>query len=312
MISYVDPADKSPLQLRDWHYISKSGKSYEVKNNIPRFVTGNNYADSFGFQWNTFTRTQLDSQNGNDISEKRLKDFLGKHLEEIKGKNVLEVGCGAGRFTEILLKYGAQVHSTDLSNAVEANYRNFSGGENYQVAQADLYGIPYPFESFDLVLCIGVVQHTKNPDLSISTLNRYVKPGGVLAYDQYLLTPFYFTKPVLPVRYFLKNMKPEKALKAVNRLAEIFFPLQWKFRNNRLMSFLLNRISPLYNYFNKYPQMSKEEHYELTRLDTFDGLTDYYKHLTTVNKTRNYLKKYGFSKLEVREGGNGVEVIAVK
>ena len=312
MISYADPADKTPLQLKEQQYVSATGKGYEVKNNIPRFVTGGNYADSFGFQWNTFTRTQLDSQNGNDISEKRLLEFLGSHLQELKGKNVLEVGCGAGRFTEILLKYGAHVHATDLSNAVEANYKNFQGREHYQVAQADLYGIPYPFESFDLVLCIGVVQHTRDPHESISTLYKYVKPGGVLAYDQYLLTPFYFTKPVMPVRYFLKNMKPEKALTAVNRMAEIFFPMQWRFRNNRIMTFMLNRISPLYNYFNKFPQMSREEHYELTRLDTFDGLTDYYKHLTTVNKTKKYLRKYQFQQLEVKKGGNGVEVIAVK
>ena len=312
MISYADPADKSPLQLREQNYVSPTGKSYEVKNNIPRFVTGDNYADSFGFQWNTYTRTQLDSQNGNNISESRLKAFLGTHLSELKGKNVLEVGCGAGRFTEILLKYGAHVHATDLSNAVEANYKNFSGREHYQIAQADLYGIPYPFESFDLVLCIGVVQHTQDPVKSISTLYQYVKPGGILAYDQYLLTSFYFTKPVMPVRYFLKNMKPEKAHRVVNRLAETFFPMQWRFRNNRVVTFLLNRISPLYNYFNKYPEMNREEHFELTKLDTFDGLTDYYKHLTTVGKTRRVLKPFRFKSLEVKEGGNGVEVVAVK
>jgi 2-polyprenyl-3-methyl-5-hydroxy-6-metoxy-1,4-benzoquinol methylase len=312
MISYVDPELKTPLVFREEYYEGTSGSKYEVKNNIPRFVVGSNYADSFGFQWNKFTRTQLDSQNGNNISENRLKDLLGEHLYNLNGKTVLEVGCGAGRFTEILIKYGALVHSTDLSNAVEANYKNNGKSNNYQVAQADLYGIPYPFDSFDMVICIGVVQHTEDYIKSIHTLYRYVKSGGILVYDQYLLSAFYYTKPVLPFRFFLKRMKPEKAFNVIKKTVDLFFPIQWRFRDNRFMTVLLNRISPLYNYFNKFPELNKQEHYELSLLDTFDGLTDYHKHLVTVSQTKRILRKMNFKELMVKKGGNGVEVVAIK
>lgn len=312
MIDYVDPLTKGKLKLSGNTFISECGKSYEYRGQIPRFVSDNNYADSFGFQWNTYTRTQLDSHNEYLISEQRLRGLLGNFLHKLQGKDVLEVGCGAGRFTEILLKYGANVHATDLSRAVEANFANFHSHPNYKIAQADINQLPYPYASFDLVLCIGVIQHTRNPQESLDNLYKYVKPGGILAYDQYMWSLFYLTKPVLPVRFFLKRLKPKRAFIIVNKLVRIFFPLQWKYRNNRFLTILLNRFSPLFTYFDKFRELDYEQHYELTKLDTFDGLTDYYKHLTTINKTKKNLKKFKFSNLTVKKGGNGVEVVAIK
>src|SRR5678815_5358153 len=95
-----------------------------IINNIPRFVCSENYASAFGRQWNKFRKTQLDSHTGTTISKDRLQRCLGGSLDVIKGKSVLEVGCGAGRFTEIMLKTGARVFACDLSSAVEANYEN--------------------------------------------------------------------------------------------------------------------------------------------------------------------------------------------
>jgi hypothetical protein len=163
-----------------------------------------------------------------------------------------------------------------------------------------------------MVICIGVVQHTADYIKSIHTLFQYVKPGGLFVYDQYLLSPFYYTKPVLPFRFFLKRMKPEKAFQIIKKTVDLFFPLQWRFKDNRVMTVLLNRISPLYNYFHKFPEMNRQEHYELSLLDTFDGLTDFHKHLVTVGKTKRILRKMNFKQLTVKKGGNGVEVVGIK
>ena len=59
----------------------------------------------------------------------------------MRGKNVLEVGCGAGRFTEVMLAAGARVFACDLSSAVEANYANCNSWPEYFVCQADARGI---------------------------------------------------------------------------------------------------------------------------------------------------------------------------
>ena len=94
---------------------------YPIVKGIPRFVKNKNYAEAFGFQWNKFYATQLDSKSGTTNSEDRLSRVLGFPLKQLSKMRVLEAGSGAGRFTEILLKYGALLDSFDFSNACEAN-----------------------------------------------------------------------------------------------------------------------------------------------------------------------------------------------
>ena len=110
---------------------------------IPRFVASENYASAFGAQWNMFPRTQLDSHSGVAVSESRLARCMCSELEKVAGKLVLEAGSGAGRFTEVLLKHGAQVHSFDFSNAVEANAANNGSSERLTLAQGDIRRIPF-------------------------------------------------------------------------------------------------------------------------------------------------------------------------
>jgi 2-polyprenyl-3-methyl-5-hydroxy-6-metoxy-1,4-benzoquinol methylase len=119
-------------------------------------VNSENYAASFGQQWLTFARTQLDSVSGHPVSEARLVRALKNDPVWLRGKLVLEAGCGAGGFTEILLKMGARIDSIDLSRVVEANKANCPTGPAHRVTQADIYALPFPKLSYDLVLCMGV------------------------------------------------------------------------------------------------------------------------------------------------------------
>ncbi len=157
----------------------KCGKGcvYTIRNGIPRIVKPN-YADAFGFQWNLFQKTQLDSFTHTSITRKRLEQSLGQallgKLDEI---NCLEVGCGAGRFTEILLENCQHVVSVDLSDAVDVNKSNFPVSEYHQIVQADVMKLPFESQVFDLVLCLGVIQHTPNPERTIGALANQVKVG---------------------------------------------------------------------------------------------------------------------------------------
>jgi len=72
------------------------------------------------------------------------------HLADLKGKMVLEVGSGAGRFTDILLKHGAIVHSLDYSIAVDANRLNNGQHENLTLVQADIRR--YPFQKLVMIM----------------------------------------------------------------------------------------------------------------------------------------------------------------
>src|SRR5271155_3778907 len=150
---------------------------YQIIDGIPRFVSSDNYAQSFGFQWNTHEKTQLDSYSGRPISEKRLFDVTGWPTE-MSGQVVLEAGSGAGRFTECLLQTGATVFSFDYSSAVEANARNNGSSEHLFLFQADMRNIPLQRAAFDKVMCLGVLQHTPAPRECFRCLAEMVRPGG--------------------------------------------------------------------------------------------------------------------------------------
>jgi len=96
----------------------------DIAGAIPRFVRADNYADNFGLQWNKFKSTQLDSVTGLRLTANRFWANTKWVPEELFGKTILEVGSGAGRFTELLLQAGAKVVTFDYSKAVDANFDN--------------------------------------------------------------------------------------------------------------------------------------------------------------------------------------------
>src|SRR5262249_29877700 len=155
------------------------GASYQVKNGIPRFVGADGYATSFGFQWNTHRKAQLDSCSGVPISADRLFGATGWN-RDLSGECILEAGSGAGRFTEVLLSTGARVFSLDYSSAVDANEANNGAAPNLTLMQADILNLPLRPGAFDRVLCIGVLQHTPDPARAFASLAARVKPGGQL------------------------------------------------------------------------------------------------------------------------------------
>jgi 2-polyprenyl-3-methyl-5-hydroxy-6-metoxy-1,4-benzoquinol methylase len=307
MIDFVSPRTKEKLTGQNGNLVSSSGESFPVIKEIPRFVPADNYASAFGLQWNTFVQTQLDSHSHLNITAERLERCLGFPLHALKGKTVLEVGCGAGRFTELLVKNGALVHSIDLSNAVEANRKNIGDAPNYRIAQAGVYEIPFPDNSFDVVVCLGVIQHTPSSEKTIAALWEKVKPVGLMVIDHYRWRLAYYGNMRFIYREFFRKMKPEKSMRMINKLTDIFFPLHWAFRNNKVLYWMLIRFTPLLEYVREYPQLSKEEHKEWCRMDSYDMLTDYYKHLRTPSQIKKQLEMLGGKNIWINQGGNGVE-----
>ena len=290
-----------------------SGCSIPVVRGIPRFVDSSNYASGFGLQWNQFRQTQLDSYTHTTISKDRLTHALGGNLEILRGRTVLEVGCGAGRFTEVMLAAGARVVAFDLWSAVEAHYANCGRQPNYFVCQADVRALPVAPNSFDFVICLGVIQHTPSPEETIAALARCVKPGGMLVIDHYGPDyPVTFSRRWL--RSLLLRLPPASAKSLALSLSRALLPLhrlgwsqkrgRWRWRRQ------LQKFSPLVDYYDVYPQLGEKILTEWALLDTHDTLTDYYKHLRSVEQIDRCLIACGLVDTETKYAGNGVEARA--
>jgi SAM-dependent methyltransferase len=308
MIAFSDPRDGRPLRPEGGRLVAEDGAAFPIVDGIPRFVASEGYAASFGLEWTIHTKTQLDSHTGENISRSRLERCLGGPITTVSGMTVLEAGCGAGRFTELLVAAGGLVHSIDMSRAVDANRHNIGGPPNYLIAQADLLMPPFPPASFDLVVCLGVLQHTPSPEASIAALWRHVKPGGQLVIDHYAWSFSRATRVVdQTLRLVLKRIPPSSARRATDGLVRLFFPIHWAARGSRLAQIALSRISPVYVYFDALPQLSRDEHLEWAQLDAFDHLTDRYERLRTPHQVTRTLTALGAVDLCVAKGGNGVE-----
>ena len=158
---------------------------FPIVNDIPRFVSWDNYSNNFGFQWNLFRMTQLDSQNNTKISGDRFFRQTKWRSEEIKGKIILDAGCGAGRFAEIALAEGAIVIAVDQSKSVDACLANLKGNHNLHVLEADIYNLPFGSDVFDYIYCFGVLQHTPNPKKAFLKLVKKLKKNEKICVDSY-------------------------------------------------------------------------------------------------------------------------------
>jgi len=318
VICYQCPNHNLSLQYNSSTNILEcpNGCVFPIIKGIPRFVSAENYASSFGLQWNTFRKTQLDSYTNTTISRDRLSRILGG-LDWLKGKTVLEAGCGAGRFSEVLLEAGALLYSLDLSSAVEAAKVNCSHFSSHHICQASILAMPFLPESFDVVICIGVIQHTPNPEECITALTRMVKPGGKLFIDHYAPG---FPMPLMRriLRNFLLGKNPEYCMHFCTKLRNLLWPLHVYLHINQrkrffgIMYHLFYRFSPIVDHQNAYSQLSLEILREWALLDTHDLLTDVYKHLRTTEQISKSLVDNGLDVIRCVYAGNGVEAEACK
>jgi len=310
----VDPQSLESLEATEGGFQSASGNHYQIIAGIPRVVPDlSNYADAFGEQWKRWRLAQLDSHTGTTITADRLNRCLGSELIDVlsgeETVQVLEAGCGAGRFTEVLLGYPAvRLTSTDLSSAVESNQINFPQNERHRIIQCDICRAPFKPQSFDVVVCLGVIQHTPDPEATIQKLFEQVKPGGWLVIDHYAPSFAYYTKvTALLLRPILKRFGPATRMRVCEILTTLFFPAHRLARRMPKAQRLISRVSPLLTYFHDLPQLSDSLQYQWALLDTHDSLTDWHKHLRTPEQIENLLAKLRCVNTWVASGGNGVE-----
>jgi 2-polyprenyl-3-methyl-5-hydroxy-6-metoxy-1,4-benzoquinol methylase len=299
---YVCPLDGGEL-VGETELRCAEGHVTPARGGIPRFA-GDAYSSAFGAQWLAFRETQLDSHTGVPISTDRARRCLGPAWDELDGAQVLECGCGAGRFTEVLLAGGADVTSVDLSSAVDANQQNFPQNERHRVAQADIRELPFAPRSFDIVFCLGVVQHTPDPEASIAALAEQVRPGGWLVIDHYSRRLQWLLSTAPAFRAVLKRLPDQRGLAATERLVRTLLPLHRRARGPAAT--LLRRVSPVQAYYDKLP-LSERDQYEWAVLDTHDALRDWFKHFRTPAQIESTLKGVGLIDVWVASGGNGVE-----
>jgi SAM-dependent methyltransferase len=275
---------------------------YPIVRGIPRFVPPKHYTETFGFQWNRFAQTQLDSRSGRSVSRHRFFGATGWAPADLREKLVLDVGCGAGRFAEIALNAGAQVVAVDASSAVDACLANLGGRGDITVLQADIYRLPFAPESFDYVYCLGVLQHTPDVERAFYALPVQLKPGAKLAVDVYprqlrdLVTGKFWLRPIT------RRMDTDCLFARVEKMVAALWPLSL-FVGRLPFGRYLRRLIPISNYEGIY-DLTPEQLREWALLDTYDMLASRHDHPQTARTLRRWFERAQLREVKVLKVGH--------
>ena len=276
---------------------------HPIVDGVPRFVAADNYAASFGLQWNHFSRSQLDSHTGVPITRERFFASTRWTPEMLDGKRVLDLGCGSGRFAEIALSTGAHVVAVDYSQAVDACYRNLGAHPRLDVLQGTVYELPFAAGTFDFVYCLGVLQHTPDPEAAFRALTRQLASGGRIAVDLYpkfwrnLIWPKYWIRPIT------SRIPPARLFGLVQRVVPILLPISRVLGRAPRIGRQLRHAIPVSNYEGVYP-LTEAQLREWAVLDTFDMWSPIHDHPQTAATIARWLAEAGLVDSEVFRVGH--------
>jgi SAM-dependent methyltransferase len=281
----AEPGTGAPLELRDarsnGHGIedgtlvsAQTGKTYPIVRGIPRFVDAANYTASFGMQWNAFRDVQIDSAVGGGLSRARFDAETRWDEERLRGKWVLDGGCGAGRFAELAAARGANLIALDMSSAVEAARETLARFPNADVVQGSLLEPPLRRGSMDFAYCIGVAQHTPSPEGAVRQVVECVRSGGEFALTIYARRPWTKLNAKYLVRPLTKRLPKEVLLGAIERFMPVVFPVADRLFAVPKLGHLARFMIPVAVYVEQErPDWGREQRYREAVLDTLDMLS---------------------------------------
>lgn len=289
---------------------ASAAHQFPIENGIPRFVARDNYAASFGFQWNRFKLEQIDSANGTNLSATRFYAETGWTKDWLRGKWVLDAGCGAGRFLDVAADSEAEVVGLDISSAIDAARANLAGRRNVHFVQASIYEPPFRPGAFGGCYCIGVVQHTPDPQETMRTLPRVLSPAGriaITAYERKSWTRFYAKYLLRPLT---KQLDKRKLLAGIKVVMPVLFPITSVLFRLPLAGRVFMFAIPIANYVHE-TTLTRKQRYAWAILDTFDMLSPQFDQPRTQQEVEEALSAAGVVDLQ-RLPNPGVNIVGAK
>jgi 2-polyprenyl-3-methyl-5-hydroxy-6-metoxy-1,4-benzoquinol methylase len=173
--------------------------------------------------WNdNATSWAQEVREGHDVAREWLNnpaflDFIG----DLRGRQVLDAGCGEGHNTRILARRGARMTGVDISGrmielAREEEQRESLGISYTQTSYTDL-GM-FAGASFDTVVSFMALMDGPAFDLAMRECFRVLRPGGMLAFS--IMHPCFSTKGA-------KWLRDEQGVKVMWMVRDYFNPASW-------------------------------------------------------------------------------------
>ena len=143
-----------------------------------------------------------------DINPLRL-DYIDR-WGDIRGKTVLDVGCGGGILTEAMARHGAEATGIDMAkkslkiaklHALEGNVANV----HYRLVSVEDLAAEAP-ASFNVVTCMEMMEHVPDPASIVRACAKLAKPGGHVFFSTLNRNPKAFMQAIVGAEYLLRML----------------------------------------------------------------------------------------------------------
>lgn len=132
-----------------------------------------------------------------------IRKYIGYHAE------ILDVGCGAGFFSNEAAKAAHTVTGIDISASSLKVAEAHDATKSVRYLYGDAYEIPFPRESFDVVVAGDLLEHVSDPQKIIFEMSRVLRPGGLFFFHTFNRNLLSYLFVIQGMRIFVKNTPPD-------------------------------------------------------------------------------------------------------
>lgn len=181
---HVAAASSEGDRIREGHLECNNRHQFPVREFVPVFAEAKDYMHVFS-SLRQKPAGRLPTVGDLNVEKITQEEFIAETQidpQDLRGKVVLDAGCGGGRFIEMLASNGAQVVGMDIDRiGLQQISKALAECKETHFLQADLFQLPFRPGAFDFIFSLGVLHHTPDPKAAFLNLTRLLKVGGEIA-----------------------------------------------------------------------------------------------------------------------------------